>query len=64
MNSQQHIEITTLVQRLAKLIGHNQAQAYYERVYGDATLMTRYSYDYVREKMNYRIAGETSKETY
>ncbi|QHT70261.1 hypothetical protein GXP67_28230 [Rhodocytophaga rosea] len=64
MNSQQYIEITTLVQRLAKLIGHSQAQAYYERVYGDATLMTRYSYDYVKEKMNHRIVGETLKETY
>jgi hypothetical protein len=64
MNSQQYIEINNLVQRLAKLIGHNQAQAYYERVYGDATLITRYSFDYVKEKMNHKLAGETLKENY
>ena len=64
MNSQQYIEISHLVQRLAKLIGHSQAQAYYERVYGDATLVTRYSFDYVKEKMNHKLAGETLKETY
>lgn len=64
MNNQQQMEVTNLILRLAKLIGYDQAQRYYERVYGDAMGTTRYSFEYIEEKLKYRISGETLKECY
>ncbi len=60
----QNIEIENLVQNLARLIGYSEARAYYERVYADATSITRFSQEYVKEKIHSKIADETLKESY
>jgi ribosomal protein S24E len=63
MYNQQNIEIENLIQNLARLIGYSEAKAYYERVYADAASITRFSPEYIKEKMNSKILGETLRES-
>lgn len=63
MNYQLHIEINNLVETLVKLIGHNQAHAYYERVYNEALCTTRLSDEYVKEKMKVKLSHVSLRES-
>jgi hypothetical protein len=63
MNYQLHLEINTLVEKLVKLIGYNQAHAYYDRVYDEALCTTRLSDEYVREKMKVKIRNVSLTES-
>ncbi len=63
MNYQLHIEINNLVETLAKLIGYNQAHAYYERVYDEALCTTRLSDEYVKEKMRVKLRNVSLTES-
>jgi hypothetical protein len=63
MNYQLHIEINNLVEKLGKLIGYNQAHAYYERVHDEALCTTRLSDEYVKEKIKVKIRNVSLTES-